>query len=132
MGVIIVIAIAIISCIIWYLIEKKCYYDTYLESLRFSGYLSVASIVVFTVSIIVSISSLINIDRKFNSFIFRYNATKEAINYSRVNMSDLERVKVITDIAEINTEIADHRAYVGNFWSGIWYSEEIANLEYLK
>lgn len=72
--------------------------------------------------------SLINIDREFDTFINRYNFTKElVVNYEPNDYGN--KKALLEDVISINEEIARHKAYVGNVWSGVWYSEDIAALD---
>lgn len=74
------------------------------------------------------ILSLINIDKEFDTFINRYNFVKElVVNYEPNDYGN--KTALLEDVISINEEIAQHKAYVGNAWSGAWYSEKIAELE---
>ena len=80
------------------------------------------------VTMAVLIASLVNIDRKFDTFVNRYNFTKElVVNYEPNDYGN--KTALLDDVISINKKIAEHKAYVGNIWSGAWYSEKIAELE---
>lgn len=88
---------------------------------------SVFSIFSF-VTMVVLIATLVNINRKFDTFINRYNFTKElVVNYEPNDYGN--RTALLDDVISINKKIAEHKAYAGNIWSGAWYSEKIAELE---
>lgn len=79
-------------------------------------------------AMVVIVLSLINIDREFDTFINHYNFTKElVVNYEPNDYGN--RTALLEDVISINEEIAQHKAYVGNVWTGAWYSEKIAELE---
>lgn len=62
-----------------------------------------------------------------------YYALNDLIEYSRnSDVSEFERVKIYESIHETNKMINSHKVYCNSKWVGIWHSEKIANLEYLK
>lgn len=80
------------------------------------------------VAMVIIVLSLINIDKSFDAFINRYNFTKElVVNYEPNDYGN--RTALLEDVISINEKIAQHKAYVGNVWTGAWYSEKIAELE---
>ena len=102
---------------------------------RYEGATIVASIL-FIFYLIITVSSIYNyslIDRKFEEIKYNYKIKKEVLDYSRgENISSYERISLTKDLLEINNIIAKHKAYYGNKWNGVFYSEEIGNLEPLK
>jgi hypothetical protein len=71
---------------------------------------------------------IVNIDKEFDAFVNRYNFTKElVINYEPNDYGN--KTALLDEVVSINKEIAKHKAYVGNIWSGVNYSEKIAALE---
>lgn len=120
MGIIILTSLLLIIGIIWGI---KSYWDVLPVVMVFIG-------IVFALGIIIA---SINLNRSFEKNISDYNALKELIENQRSeNMSEFERVQIVKTIHENNRIINEHRMFHGNFWTGIWYSEKIGNLEYLK
>ena len=72
--------------------------------------------------------SLINKEARFDAFIKDYESTKMLVeNYRGTDYGNMHALteKVIT----VNERIAEHKAFVGNKMSGVWYSEKIASLD---
>ena len=73
-------------------------------------------------------SDLVNINKRFDSFVNKYEFTKELVgNYEPNDYGN--KPALLVEVIEINNEIAKHKAFVGNTWSGAWYSPKIAELE---
>lgn len=68
----------------------------------------------------------------FKKNIMDYHALEMLLESHRNEMNPMDRVYVIHDIHANNRVINAHRAHCDSFWIGLWYSEEIGNLEYLK
>lgn len=71
---------------------------------------------------------LINKEARFNAFVIEYESTKALVeNYRGTDYGNMQALteKVIT----MNERIANHKAFVGNKLSGVWYSEKIASLD---
>lgn len=68
---------------------------------------------------------------RWAAFKYEYESTKEVIStyhpYDYGNTQDITK-----KIFKINETIARNKAYYDNKWLGVWYSEEIGNLEPLK
>lgn len=88
--------------------------------------------IIFGLALSISLLCTINLQRGFKTQIANYHALKEIIECNRDTMSEFERVDLIKQIHENNKVINEHKNYNGSFWTGIYYSEEIGNLEYLK
>lgn len=80
----------------------------------------------------ICIGLTLNFNNQLNQIKSQYNSLKEQIEYAKVNNNDFERFYLIEDMKKINAQIKNHKIYHNNFWIGIWHSEEIGNLEYLK
>lgn len=80
---------------------------------------------------VISGTTLINIDRKFDGFINRYEAAKEIVDSYTPNDYG-NQAALLEEVLSINHTIATHKAFAGNSWNGRWYSEDIANLEPIK
>lgn len=134
MGILIILGVLTVIFAIWtaltFVLER--YGSGYSSDYMGARFICIPSLVVCVVILSIIWCDLVNKDREFNKTIYEYESMKESLNCSRDNFSDLERIQVITNIQKINETIAEHRAYVGNPWTGVFYSEKIAELEYLK
>lgn len=68
----------------------------------------------------------------------RYEAIKTTIESARVNNDpgSLERVAIETriydDLMSVNKNLATHKRFHDSRWVGIWYSTDIAELEFIR
>ena len=62
-----------------------------------------------------------------------YHAVKTTIEQARLNknISKFERIVATDRIIDINRTIERHKTFYDSIWVGIWYSEEIGNLDYV-
>lgn len=122
MGWIILIGVIFLVSLVIALLAMNSYYFDVIGAI--AGTVAVvAAIVLFFMGI-----SLINLDRSFDKTINEYELTKNLVeSYNGGEYGNVESLTVT--MLEINHRIAVHKAYVNNKWSGIWYSEKIANLE---
>lgn len=126
MGIILLTAIIfIIFIVLSYLSEK---YDW--DGLQCFSWV----VIVFSgVILIIELLCLIDLDRSFQKRIDEYNSIKQTIEYSRDNdLSEFERIQLIDKIFKINEEIASHKNYHDSFWTGLYYSKELGELDYIK
>lgn len=72
--------------------------------------------------------SLINREARFDAFVKEYGSTKALVeNYSG---TDYGNMQALTEkVLSLNGTIANHKAFVGNKMSGVWYSDRIASLD---
>lgn len=94
----------------------------------------IAQVGFFAIAIIIGIvalvasASLININRRFDAFEYRYENTKALLeSYPRQEYGNM--TFLTTEIIEINNEISEHKAYAHSKLCGVWYSKKIGNLE---
>lgn len=133
MGIFLIFGGLLLVCVIWYIItilldRRDTYYTDYSGG-RFFSIVAGLSIVV----IICLILTLIDIDRQFNEIVNKHEALSELIENSRENNTNsFETIKAIDNMTEMNNIISNHKAYIGSFWTGAWYSDKVANLPYLK
>lgn len=121
MGIFIILGIIFIICIISGIIgtlRDNC-------DLAFFGYF-------FTILAIGGIigcgCTLINRGRTFESQIIEYNNTKALVESYKGK--EYGNTPALTEkIIDINDLIAKHKAFAGNWFTGIWFSEKIGNLE---
>ena len=72
--------------------------------------------------------SLINKEARFDTFVRDYEATKALVENYRG--TDYGNMQALTEkVISLNGRIAEHKAFVGNKLSGVWYSEKIASLD---
>ena len=81
--------------------------------------------------LIIALCTLINIDRHFEARVNEYEALSAMVE--SYDGQDYGNMQALTEqVVQMNTIIANHKAYCGNKWTGIWYSEDIAKLEPIK
>lgn len=81
--------------------------------------------------LIVALCLLINIDKRFDTFIYRYETTVQMIDsYAGQDYGNMG--SLVEQVVGINNTIASHKANYNSKWVGLWYSECIANLEPIK
>ena len=101
---------------------------TYADSWSFTFY-SVGVTSAF--SLIIALCLLINIDRRFDEAVYRYETTVEMVNsYTGQDYGNMG--SLVEQVVRVNNSIAEHKAHYNSKWTGLWYSERIANLEPIK
>lgn len=68
-------------------------------------------------------ASLIGIEKRHECFIHKYENQQALVSKGTVTYLSYE------DCKAMNNKIARHKTYCNNLWTGIWFSEEIGNLE---
>lgn len=87
--------------------------------------------VLSAVALIVVLCLLINIDRRFDAAVYRYETTVETVNsYAGQDYGNMGAL--VEQVVRVNNDIAEHKANHVSKWVGLWYSERIANLEPIK
>lgn len=124
MGIILICGIVFIVCLIAaILVDKYGGYD--------SEGISTCCMAAATISMIIIICALftrINLNNSFEKFKIDYANTVVLVeSYQGGEYGNMP--ELTGKILDINATIAKHKSYVGNFWTGSWYSEEIGNLE---
>lgn len=94
------------------------------------GMFGVLSLLV-TLGVIMFSLSLINLDKRFDEFKYRYEYTKQMVE-SYHGFEYGNTFNLTEEMLKINSTIARHKAYCNNVWTSKWYSKDIANLEPLK
>ena len=109
-----------------WLIDKHSPYDAtgWVFSFIMTGILSI-------LGLIVALCLLINIDRRFDASVYRYETTVEMVNsYTGQDYGNMGAL--VEQVVHVNNIIAEHKANYNSKWVSLWYSERIANLEPIK
>lgn len=116
--------IAIICFIVSYLVVR--YANSYTFDWVAYTFLSIG---IFTIiSIIITACTLINIDTRFEAAQNKYEVITQMID--SYNGQDYGNMTTLTEaVVMMNDEIAVHKAHYKSNWTGLWYSEDIANLQ---
>ena len=118
---ILLLLVTIIGIVGGYLLDKYTWQDGL--SVAFMG----TGVIVLLGTIITALS-LININTRFEATLNEYEMITQMVEsyegQDYGNMSNLTK-----EVVEMNLKIAQHKAHYKSNWTGLWYSEEIANLE---
>ena len=87
------------------------------------------SVFVFTfIALIITACTLININTRFEATKNEYAVIREMVE--SYDGQDYGNMTALTEsVVDMNTKIARHKAHYKSKWTGLWYSEDIANLE---
>lgn len=84
-----------------------------------------------TCTLLITGALLINIEQRFDNRIEEYNVITEMVD--SYNAQDYGNMTPLIDsVVDMNLTIAKHKAYYNSKWTGLWYSERIANLEPIR
>lgn len=101
---------------------------TYADGWSFASY---TTGVISAITLITMLCLLINIDRRFDAAVYRYETTVEMVNsYAGQDYGNMG--SLVEQVVHVNNSIAEHKAHHDSKWVGLWYSERIANLEPIK
>ena len=116
--------LTVVGLVAGWLIDKYTYADIWSAISYFTAGLS-------AISLIVALCLLINIDRRFDASVYRYETTVEMVNsYTGQDYGNMG--SLVEQVVYMNNKIAEHKAHYNSKWTGLWYSERIANLEPIK
>ncbi len=116
--------LALVGFIAGAIIDKYIYDDGW--TVLFCAVGSICTIALFICGM-----SLVNIDRQFEARMNEYEVITTMVE--SYDGQDYGNMQALTEqVVYMNTIIAKHKAYCGNKWTGIWYSEDIAKLEPIK
>ena len=74
---------------------------------------------------------LININTRFQATLNEYQVITEMID--SYDGQDFGNMAALTEqVVKMNNTIASHKAHYTSPWTGLWYSEDIANLEPIR
>lgn len=118
--------------IICLIIGFKLFYS---ESLTVIGGIS---IIISTCILLFSGLNSIDLKKDWEKTKCQYNTLKEMVesykedNIKWVDNSNIYNFQLYEDVIKMNNTIDKHKVYHDSKWVGIWYSEEIGNLEHIK
>ena len=116
--------LTIILFVVGWLVGKH----TYEDGLSFLAYVLGACTLT---GLIVSLCLFINLDKRFETTINRYETTVQMVeSYTGQDYGNMG--SLVEQVVDINNVIAAHKALHDSKWVGLWYSEEIGNLEPIR
>lgn len=104
-----------------------CKNISFIDGNEFLGILG--TILTFSAGLLI-ILSLIHIFTKpldYKHFIVKYETLKE-IKTSSIDIRDTNYTQLLI---EINNTIRENKEFINDFWIGIYYNKDIANVEYI-
>ena len=116
--------LAVVGFVVGWLIDKYTFADGWSFTFYTTGGLC-------TIALIIVLCLLINIDRRFDASVYRYETTVEMVDsYTGQDYGNMGAL--VEQVVQVNNSIAVHKAHCNSKWTGLWYSERIANLEPIK
>ena len=116
--------LSVVGLVVGWLVDKYTYADGW-------SFFSYTIGVVSAGMLIFSLCLLINIDRRFDAAVYKYETTVEMVNsYTGQDYGNMGAL--VEQVVSVNNKIAEHKAHYDSKWTGLWYSERIANLEPIK
>jgi hypothetical protein len=116
--------LTVVGLVAGWLIDKYTYADGLIIASYTIG-------IVSAMALITSLCLLINIDRRFDASVYRYETTVEMVeSYTGQDYGNMG--SLVEQVVSVNNKIAEHKAHYNSKWTGLWYSERIANLEPIK
>ena len=116
--------VTIVCFVVGIILDRKTYLDYLPGLLAFTGCLTGACL-------ILSLVLLINKEYRFQETINDYEFTSQLVEtYTDGDYGN--RSALMEQVIVVNKRIASHKAYYQSPWTGLWHSEEIANLEPIK
>jgi hypothetical protein len=117
-----------IAAVVCFVAAALIFKFTYEDEL--AGFLgAIGSIAAFT--LIICSLTLINKERRFDAIQEQYQVISVMVDsYSGQDYGNMSAL--IDEVVRMNNRIATHKAFYTSPWTGIWYSEKIANLEPIK
>ena len=119
--------LAVVGITVGYLIDKYDYACTRIGLATFFTTTGGVS----AVALVIALSLLIGINRRFDAMVYQYETTVEMVNnYTGQDYGNMGAL--VEQVVNINNGIASHKARYNSVWVGLWYSERIGNLEPIK
>lgn len=116
--------LAIVGFVCGWLIGKYTYADGLVFAFVTTGLVSVCGL-------IVALCLFINIDKRFDATVYKYETTVQMIDsYAGQDYGNMG--SLVEQVVGINNIIATHKAHHDSKWVGLWYSERIASLEPIR
>ena len=113
--------ITIVCIVVAVILDRKTYLDFLPISLIFTASLTGASL-------ILALVLLINKEYRFQNIIYEYEYTSQLVEtYSDGDYGN--KASLMEQVIVVNKKIASPKAHYKSPWTGLWHSEEIANLE---
>jgi hypothetical protein len=113
--------LTIVGLLAGWLIDKYTYADGWSCASYAVGVISALTLVGF-------LCALINIDRRIDSTIYKYEAIVQMVNsYDGQDYGNMG--SLVEAVVGMNNTIAYHKANYDSKWMSLWYSERIANLK---
>jgi len=116
--------LTVVGLVVGWLIDRYTYADVW-------SFISYATGFISGLALITALCLLINIDRRFDASVYRYETTVEMVN-SYIGQDYGNMGSLVEQVVRVNNSIAEHKAHYNSKWTGLWYSERIANLEPIK
>ena len=116
--------LAVVGIVAGCLIDSKTFYSAWAIISYLIGGVS-------AITLIIALSLLIGINRRFDAMVYQYETTVEMVNsYTGQDYGNMGAL--VEQVVNINNGIASHKARYNSVWVGLWYSERIGNLEPIK
>ena len=116
--------LTVVGLVAGWLIDRYTYADVWSFISYSTGFIS-------GLALITALCLLINIDRRFDAAVYRYETTVEMVNsYTGQDYGNMG--SLVEQAVRVNNSIAEHKAHYKSKWTGLWHSERIANLEPIK
>ena len=116
--------ITIVCFVVSYLVDR--FADSYTFDWLAYTFLSIG--ICTLIGLIITACTLININTRFEATQNEYEVISEMVqSYDGQDYGNM--VELTKSVVGINSEIAQHKAHYKSKWTGLWFSEDIANLE---
>ena len=116
--------LTIVGLLAGWLIDKYTYADGWSFASYLVGIISGLALASF-------LCALINIDKRFDAKIYQYETIVQMVDsYDGQDYGNMG--SLVEAVVDANEAIAIHKAHHDSKWTGLWYSERIANLEPIR
>ena len=116
--------ITVVSFVVSYLVDR--FADSYTYDWVAYTFLSIG--ICTLIGLVITACTLININTRFEATQNEYeNIVLVMESYDGQDYGNM--VALTERVVDMNSEIAQHKAHYKSKWTGLWYSEDIANLE---
>ena len=116
--------LAVVGIVAGCLIDSKTFYSAWAIISYLIGGVS-------AIALVIALSLLIGINRRYDAMVYQYETTVEMVNsYTGQDYGNMGAL--VEQVVNINNGIASHKARYNSPWVGLWYSERLGNLEPIK
>ena len=116
--------LAVVGIVVGCLIDSKTFYSAWAIISYLIGGVS-------AIALVIALSLLIGINRRYDAMVYQYETTVEMVNsYTGQDYGNMGAL--VEQVVNINNGIASHKARYNSPWVGLWYSERLGNLEPIK